>query len=187
MIWKNYSHLEGTHAFLSPSRHYWLNHSSERLVETYKNYKRASLGTRYHNLASSLIKLAVRLPNTSAPLNSFVNDAIGFKMASEVILFYSIRCYGTVDAISFTSGVLRIHDLKTGKSSGSMDQLLIYAGLFCLNYELDILKELHEVHLRVYHDGETIEFSPSPQDMVDVVSKIVEADLIIKRADESIL
>lgn len=80
MIWKDYLHLKNTHAFLSPSRHYWLNYSPEKLIQTYKNHKKVTLGTKYHDLASRLITLAVRLPNTAASFNSFVNDAIGYKM-----------------------------------------------------------------------------------------------------------
>ena len=179
MIWKNYSHLEGHHAFLSPSKHYWLNHSREKLINTYLNHKKISLGTQYHALAARLIKLAVRLPNTEASFNGFVNDAIGFKMAPEVILYHSPHCYGTADAISFTDGMLRVHDLKTGVSSGSINQLLIYAALFCLDYSLDI-RELKEIHLRIYHNGEIIEFLPSPEAVFDIASKIVEAEKIIE-------
>ena len=89
MNWKNYSHLEGTHAFLSPSKHYWLNYEPEKLVSSYKNFKKISLGTKYHKLAADLITLAIRLPNTAATFNSFVNDAIGFRMQAEVVLFHS--------------------------------------------------------------------------------------------------
>lgn len=186
MIWKNYSHLEGTHAFLSPSRYHWLNYSPERLVEAYKNHMRVGLGTRYHTLAAELIRLAVRLPNTAAPINSFVNDAIGFRMTPEVLLYYSMRCYGMADAISYSSGILRIHDLKTGSDSGSISQLLIYAGLFCLDYGINITKDLSQTCLRIYHT-EVIEYMPTNKDMVDIVSKIIEADRIIKLTDESIM
>ena len=179
MLWKDYSHLRGLHAFLSPSKYHWLNYDSDKLVSSYRNYRKVSLGTQYHALAEQLIKLAVRLPNTGASLNAFVNDAIGFRMASEVLLYYSARCFGTADAISFDNGVLRIHDLKTGVSQGSMNQLLVYAGLFCLDYKMEA-KELEEVYLRIYHDGETIEFSPSPEDVFDVVYRIKEADKIIE-------
>ncbi len=179
MIWKQYSHLENTHAFLSPSKHYWLSYSPEKLVSSYHNHKKISLGTQYHKLAAKLITLAVRLPNTSATLNSFVNDAIGFKMKAEVVLFYSYNCYGTVDAISFSNDVLRIHDLKTGRTPGAINQLLIYAGLFVLNYGIDS-REIQETHLRIYQNEEVLEFSPSVSDIADVVSGIEEADKIIE-------
>ena len=184
MIWKNYSYLEGTHAFLSPSRYHWLNYPPEKLVERYKNHKRISLGTKYHALAAQLIKLAVRLPNTSASLNSFVNDAIGFKMDPEILLYYSVNCYGTADAISFNDGILRIHDLKTGTSPASMSQPLIYAGLFCLDYQLKF-KELKEVNLRIYQNEETLEYEPDISDVFDIAKKIVESDNIIKEAEKA--
>ena len=182
MNWKSYSYLENTHAFLSPSKHYWLNYTPEKLVATYENHKKVALGTQYHALAAELISLAVRLPNTAATFNSFVNDAIGFKMKAEVLLFYSENCYGTADAISFYDGVLRIHDLKTGRSPGSMNQLLIYAGLFCLDYILEA-RELYEIHLRLYQNEEIVELSPSVEDILDIVTRIEQAEKIIENVD----
>ena len=52
----------------------------------------------------------------------------------EQALYYSDNCFGTADAISFKKNFLRIHDLKTGVTPGSMKQLLIYASMFCLEY-----------------------------------------------------
>lgn len=183
MIWKDYSHLKNTHAFLSPSKHYWLNYSEDKIVSTYKNFKKISLGTEYHEIASRLIKLAIRLPNTAASFNSFVNDAIGYKMESEVLLYYSPNCYGTADAISFSNGILRIHDLKTGSAPASVDQVLIYAALFCLDYGVDP-KELQRVELRIYQNSEVTEFFPLPEEVFRVVSAIVKADKIIKTIEE---
>lgn len=188
MNWKDYSHLKNTHAFLSPSRHYWLNYTPEKLIQHYENFKKIALGTQYHALAAELINLAVRLPNTAATFNSFVNDAIGFKMKSEVILYYTDNCYGTADAISFFDGILRIHDLKTGKAPSSMNQLLIYAGLFCLDYDIEP-REIKEIWLRLYQNEEVVEFSPTVKDVFDVVSRIQEADKIIQNlnAEKGIL
>lgn len=182
MNWKSYSYLENTHSFLSPSKHHWLNYTPEKLVSTYENYKKIALGTQYHALAAELITLAVRLPNTSASFNSFVNDAIGFKMKAEVLLFFSNNCYGTADAISFSNGVLRIHDLKTGQSPGSMNQLLIYAGLFCLDYAIEA-REMEEAHLRLYQNEEITQFSPTTEAIFDVVARIEEAERIIESLD----
>jgi hypothetical protein len=185
MIWKDYSHLKGSHSFLSPSKHYWLNYSSEKLESSYENHKKIVLGTQYHELASDLIRLAVRLPNNTGSFNSFVNDAIGWKMEPEVLLFYSRNCYGTTDAISFNDGVLRIHDLKTGVSPGSIDQLLIYAGLFYLDYKID-QKELKEIILRIYNLKGVTEFFPDPTHVSDVAAKIVRADKIIDQMSKSV-
>lgn len=182
MIWKEYSHLNGTHAFLSPSKHYWLNYSPDKLASSYQNHRKAVLGTQFHILAEMLINMAVRLPNTAATFNSFVNDAIGFKMTPEVTLYYSPNCYGTADAISYTNGVLRIHDLKTGTAPGSMNQLLVYAALFCLDYGVEP-GELVEIHLRLYQSEDVLDYSPTPKEVFDVVKKIVDSDRIIKQID----
>lgn len=183
MNWKNYSHLSGTHAFLSPSRYHWINYSPEKLVASYENYKRVAMGTRYHALAADLIRLAVRLPSTGASFNSFVNDAIGFKMSPEVLLFYSANCYGTADAISFYDGVLRIHDLKTGTSPASINQLMVYAALFCLDYSVD-RRELGFMELRIYQNEEVVKYVPSIEEVFDVVDRIMTADRIIKDLEE---
>jgi hypothetical protein len=185
MEWKNYSHLSGSHAFLSPSRHHWLNYTNEKLILTYRNHRKAALGTKYHALASDLINLAVRLPSTPASLNSFVNDAIGFKMSSEVLLYYSPNSYGTVDAISFYDGVLRIHDLKTGVTPGSMNQLMIYAALFCLDYSLRP-DEITTIVLRIYQEGEIIEYEPTVEEVFDVTRKLIEADKILKSIEAGV-
>jgi hypothetical protein len=180
MIWKNYSHLSGSHAFLSPSKHSWLNYSPEKLAASYENYKKIALGTQYHKVAAELIRLAIRLPNTAASLNAFVNDAIGFKMSSEVVLYHSVHCYGTADAIAFNDGVLRIHDLKTGVSPASINQVLVYAGLFCLDYELEP-KELNQTELRIYQNEEIVSFSPTTKEVFDIVFRIAEANDVIER------
>lgn len=186
MNWKSYSHLKNSHAFLSPSKYHWLHYDESKLVTTYRNFKKISLGSQYHDIASRLIKLAIRLPPNGATLNSFVNDAIGYKMESEMVLYYSPNCYGTADAISFRDGVLRIHDLKTGSSNASMDQLMIYAALFVLDYAVSN-KELKETVLRIYQNDEIIEFNPSTKDVFTVVSIIIRADKIINQLEKTIL
>ena len=183
---KDYSHLQGSHSFLSPSKYYWLRYSEDKLKTTYENYKKAALGTRYHALAAKIIELSVRQPNTSASFNSFVNDAIGFRMTPEIIVYYSPNCYGTADAISFNDGILRIHDLKTGITQASIDQLMIYAGLFVLDYSVD-KRELKETVLRIYQNGEITEYYPSVEEVFEVVDKIITADKIIHNIENGAL
>jgi hypothetical protein len=183
MIWKNYSHLRDSHAFLSPSKYHWLRYDETKLTDRYKKHSATILGTRYHKLAEELILLAVRLPDIPVAINMFVNDAIGFNMNPEVILYYSPNCYGTADAISWENGTLRVHDLKTGTSSASMDQLMVYAALFCLDYKVKS-SELFETHLRIYQGEEIIVFDPTSREIFDVVKKIIEADKIINRIKE---
>jgi len=178
MIWKDYSQLRAKHAFLSPSRYAWLNYDTEKLVRTYKNQERVRLGTQYHKLAEDLIRLAVRVKDTEASFNAFVNDAIGYRMEPEAVLFYSRNCFGTADAISYdeSAGRLRIHDLKTGVSPGSIHQLMIYAGLFVLDY--DVVPA--EVILRIYQSSEVVEHIPTTEAVKGVADQIIAADRIIE-------
>ena len=39
MNFNEHSHLEGLHAFLSPSRYHWINYSDEKLDATYTTAK----------------------------------------------------------------------------------------------------------------------------------------------------
>ena len=183
MLWKSYSHLRDSHAFLSPSKYHWLRYDEIKLIERYKKHSASVLGTRYHKVAEELIRLAIRLPDIPVAINMFVNDAIGFGMNPEVILYYSLNCYGTVDAIIWENGTLRIHDLKTGNSSVSMDQLMVYAALFCLDYKVEP-RDLLKTHLRIYQGEEIIIFEPSSREVFDVVKRIIEADKVIKRIEE---
>lgn len=181
MIWKDYSSKQNTHAFLSASRYHWLRYSPDKLETVYKNHLRTKLGTEYHKLAADLIRLAIRLSNSSASFNSFVNDAIGFKMVPEQVLYYSENCYGTADAIGYYNGVLRIHDLKTGLIPGSMDQVLIYAALFCLDYK----ETPSEIVLRIYQNEEILEYEPTIDDVNDVMERIIVSDKIIEKIKQS--
>lgn len=181
MIWQNHSNRRGGHAILSPSQYSWVNYTKERLEEVYHTKKAAALGTRLHNLAAELITLAIRLPETTATLNMFVNDAIRYKMEPELVLFYSEYCFGTADAISFRDNVLRISDLKTGVTPASMTQLEIYAALFCLEYDKnpnDIV-----IELRIYQNDAMQEFRPSGDSILRIMSTIVEFDKYLSLLD----
>ena len=136
MRWNDHSNhiAEGSHAFLGASKYGWLNYSDDRLIEAYKTYDAATRGTILHEFAKTCIELNQKLPKSNKTLNMYVNDAIGFKMQPEQILYYSDNCFGTADAISFDEkkGFLRIHDLKTGlKTPAKLNQLEIYAALCC--------------------------------------------------------
>ena len=132
MIFNTHRNLEGLHAPFSASQSAWLRYDDDKAVETYLNKKAAERGTKLHQWAKDTIDLGIKQPRSKKTLYAYVNDAIGFKMDTEVVLFYSERFFGTADAISFRNNVLRIHDLKTGKRPVHMDQLEVYAALFCL-------------------------------------------------------
>ena len=127
-----HSNLEGLHAPFSASQSSWLRYSDEKAIEVYTNKKAAEMGTRFHQWAKDTIDLGIKQPRSKKTIYAYVNDAIGFKMSTEVVLYYSDRFFGTADSICFRNGMLRIHDLKTGKTPVHMEQLEVYAALFCL-------------------------------------------------------
>lgn len=174
MIFRKHSELEGLHSFLSASNYHWINYDEEKLEERYRNELAKTKGTILHNFASQCILLGEKLPDKEKTLNMFVNDAIGFKMESEQILYYSEFAFGTADAISFRNNMLRIHDLKTGKEPASIKQLLVYAAYFCLEYnyrpsEIDI-------EVRIYQNDEVIVHVPTVDEIVPIMDKIVTFD-----------
>ena len=124
MIFNRHDKLEGLHAFLSASNYHWINYSEEKVEETYSKWRAAQKGTKLHAFAADCIRLGQKLPRSKQTLNMYVNDAIGFKMTPEQILYYSPNCFGTADAIIFRNDFLRIHDLKTGETPAKMEQLM---------------------------------------------------------------
>lgn len=174
MNWNNHSALRGQHAFLSASKYHWVNYDAEKLESVYLNWMAIQRGTQLHDLAAQLIDLRQKLPRSRKTLNLYVNDGIGFKMKTEQPLFYSNNCFGTADSICFRNNVLRIHDLKTGKTIASMRQLEVYAALFCLEYAEhpnDI-----DIELRVYQQDEVIVHNPEPEDILYIMEKIKDFD-----------
>lgn len=179
MNFKDHSKLEGQHAFLSASNYHWLNYSSEKLQQVYLAAKAKEKGTRLHSFAKEAIELGVKLPRAEKTLNLYVNDAIGFKMTPEQILYYSDNAFGTADAISFRKELLRIHDLKTGESKASMAQLEIYQALFCLEYRINP-RDIHS-ELRIYQSNMIQAYSPDPNRIIEIMDTIVEFDKIIEQ------
>ena len=182
MNFVKHSELEGLHAAFSPSQPSWLRYDDDKAIEVYSNKKAADMGTKYHAWAKETIDLGIKQPRSQKTLYAYVNDAIGFKMSTEVVLFYSRRFFGTADAISFRKGVLRIHDLKTGKIPAHMTQLEIYAALFCLEYKVkpgDIKMEL-----RIYQNDEILYHNPTAEDIVPIMDKIVHLNKLLEKIDD---
>lgn len=169
--------LEGKHAFLSASKYHWINYDTDRLISAYNNFKAKERGTRLHEFACEAIKLGVKLSNGKRTLNRYVNDAIGFGMTPELILYYSDNCFGTADAISFDGETLRIHDLKTGQVPASFRQLEIYTALFCLEY--DVNPSEIDIYLRIYQSDEVLEETPELDDILAIMETIIEFDRIL--------
>ena len=177
MEFNRHFNLEGTHAFLGASKYHWINYDEEKLASTYKKHLATMKGTELHEFAATCIKLGQKLPKSQKTLNMFVNDAIGFKMTPEQVLYYSDNCFGTADAIVFRNNLLRIHDLKTGVMPAHMEQLMIYAALFCLEYRIrpgDI-----QIELRIYQSNEIVIMNPTAEDIGPIMDKIVTFDKVI--------
>lgn len=181
MNFNEHSDLDGCHAFLGASQYHWINYDEEKLVETYLKRMAVLKGTRLHNFAKECIELGERLPKSQKTLNMYVNDAIGFRMKPEQVLYYSPNCFGTADAISFAEKkrFLRIHDLKTGVTPASMKQLHIYTSLFCLEY--DVNPNDIEIELRIYQNNEITVDHPYKEDILYIMDKIKKFDDRITR------
>jgi hypothetical protein len=177
MNFNKHSNLKGQHAFLGASKYYWINYSEAKLMESYANYLAIQKGTTLHAFAAQCILLDQKLPRSRKTLNMYVNDAIGYKMTPEQILYYSENCFGTADAISFRNGLLRIHDLKTGVTPTHMEQLMIYAALFFLEYQMNP-GEI-ETELRLYQNNEVLVHNPTADDILPIIDKIRIFDKII--------
>ena len=172
-----HSNLEGLHATFTASQPSWLNYTDERAIEVFNNKQAAEYGTRLHDWAKRTIDLGIKQAKTKKTLNLFVNDAIGFKMSTEVVLYYSDYFFGTADAICFRDNVLRIHDLKTGKTAVHMEQLLIYAALFCLEYK--VKPESIGCELRIYQNDEILFHNPEPEEIRGIMDKIIHLDKLL--------
>ena len=182
MIFNQHSKLAGLHAPFGPSKASWLRYDDEKATEVYMNKKAAAMGTRLHAWAAETIQLGIKQPKSKKTLYAYVNDAIGYRMETEVVLFYSERFFGTADAICFKSNKLRIHDLKTGKEPASMEQLEVYAALFCLEYRVkpsDI-----EIELRIYQNDEVLYHIPDPEDIAAIMEHIMHLDKLLEKLDK---
>lgn len=174
-----HSDLEGRHAFLGASKYHWINYDEEKVATAYSTFLAKEKGTELHDFAAQCIRLGQKLPRSKKTLNMYVNDAIGFKMTPEQILFYSENCFGTADAISFRDGYLRIHDLKTGAIPAHMEQLMIYAALFCLEYRID--PSTITIELRIYQSDDILPYIPSSEEIKAIMQKIISFDKVITK------
>lgn len=213
MLWNDHSKLiKGQHAFLGGSKFSWLNYSEEDLEVAWKRQYAQKIGTVLHELASKLIDNRIKITNKDRNmvllylidneipksvidmidirqimnnLIPYITDGIGFRMKSEQPLVYSENIYGTADAIVFDERkqILRIHDYKSGTTPAHLEQLEIYAALFCLEYRFkpgDINFEL-----RIYQDGDQLIGNPKASDILPTMDKIVTFDKIIESFKEA--
>lgn len=184
MFFNRHTNLEGLHAPFGASKSSWLRYSDEKIIEVYNNLQAAEMGTKLHEWAKQTIDLGIKQSRSKKTIYSYVNDAIGFNMSTEVVLFYSENFFGTADAISFRNNFLRIHDLKTGRRPVHMEQLEIYAALFCLEYKVkpgDIRMEL-----RIYQNDEILVHEPTAEDILPIMDKIVHVNKMLEKIERGV-
>lgn len=205
MIFNEHKELEGKHAFLGASQWRWLNWNDETLVQRYYSQYAQTIGTVIHNLAHDCICNGMKLNksdkhvidmymyqnfipknvyNSELILNNlinFVNDAIGFHMRSEVVLYYSKNAFGTTDAIGYNEKekTLRIHDLKNGETPGHIEQPMVYAAYFCLEYKMAPTSMAH-IYLRLYQNGEYVEVEADPMQIENIMKLTKSRDAQIE-------
>lgn len=186
MSFKQPYEIRNKHAFFAPSKHTWLRWDTEKIITAWNNAQAAQLGTELHEHAEKCIKYGTKLLDKKTTLGMYVNDAIEYKMDTEVPLYYGDLCFGHADALCFRRKKLRIFDLKTGLvTAGSMDQLLIYAALFCFNRP-ELIKndwvftgietdpKTISFDLRIYQFDQAICYEPTGEEIEEIMNIIID-------------
>ena len=173
--------LVGQHAFLGASKYAWINYDDDKLAQAYINSLAVQRGTELHDFAATCIRLKQPLPRIRKTLNMYVNDALRYMLTPEQPLYFSRNCFGTADGISFDEKkkFLRIHDLKTGATPAHMEQLQIYAALFCLEYHKR--PEQFGMELRIYQNDEIQICLPDSKDIEKIMTTIIRFDEKIEK------
>lgn len=188
MIWKDHSKdvKRGDHAFMGGSNSSWLRYDRQKLVTSFFNAQAKIEGTEKHDFAAKDIefgkKYGFKRPKTKNTYYMYVNDAIGFRMETEKLLYYSEYAYGWADTIGMEEQkhILRIHDLKTGVTQAHMEQLMIYAALWCLDYQQK--PGDWDIKLRIYQNNEIDEYDPSATEILTIMDQIITNTKILRKA-----
>lgn len=159
-------------------------------IETYMYCKYMYLNEKLevNDYAKKLIANLKTLPKeVFEAVRDYINHGVGFKMNVEQGLQYSEYCFGHADTICFRDNVLRIHDLKTGANPAHMEQLKVYAALFCLEYEIH--PRSITIILRLYQwDGieqliintESEEY----EELIAIMDRIIATEKIAREIDK---
>lgn len=182
MRFNNHSNLLGKHAFLSPSSYHWINYTDEHLETRFKTAMAAMRGTELHEYAHTAIRLGIKQAANKSTLSMYINDAIGFRLTPEQTLVYSENCFGTADTIGFRRNTLRIHDLKNGKVPAHIEQLEVYAALFCLEYRMKPFEI--NILLRIYQNDAVEEYATDKDAVTHIMAKIISFDKRLKELKE---
>lgn len=150
-----------------------LNSIDEFIFKQYYNPESDTISTEGRRMLKALKYVDPLVFDT---IKSYVNDAIGFKMFPEVVVYYSDSFFGTADALIFKDNFLRIHDLKTGSTPPHMEQLLGYAAYFCLEYRINPMNI--ETELRIYQNNDILIANPAGADIRPLMDRTIEFDKI---------
>lgn len=182
MNFNNHYNLQGTHAPFGASKPSWIRYTDDKAFEYYQNLTAAERGTKLHEFAAEAINLGIKLKDNKTTLSMYVNDAIGFGMTPEQVLYYSDLFYGTADSICFRKNFLRIHDLKTGVTTPHHEQLEIYVAYFCLEYKVkpcDI-----DIELRIYQNDQKDIWTPTTDQITTIMDKVIHLNRMLAKVQE---
>ena len=134
-----------------------------------------------------LKRMVKQYPEMLDTIRAYVNDAIGYKMYTEVVLYYTQDFFGTADTLIFNEKerLLRIHDLKTGVSVAHIEQLMGYAALFCLEQHIDPLSISYE--LCIYQGNDILVATPDGSDVKTFVDQYIAFDKAISNFEGGLL
>lgn len=203
MRFNDHYDLKGKHAILGASKYQWLNYDDERFSGYCKGYFAQTIGTVLHEFAAKRIRMRLRLhkgdrdsvlfylmdhgiPKYAIDMDlifpnlmMYINDGIGFEMSPEVTLKYSDNCFGTTDCVMFDERkrVLRISDYKSGSVPASMNQLLIYDAMFCLEYGLR--PDKITVVNSIYQNMDILTEEPDAETVKAVMDLVVSRNRVI--------
>jgi len=188
-LYSQYAAIVGTTIHEYAAMQITLKHrvtSKSQLISGIENY----IYQKYYDekkgeLATVAVPILMIAPQTIDivydTIKNYINDGIGFRMIPEQVLMFSEEFFGTADTIVFWDNTLRIHDLKTGVS-GEMEQLEIYAALFCLEYDVKPMDI--QMELRLYKQNEVLIHKPTVEDIVPIMDIIVSDAKMIKETKE---
>lgn len=151
-------------------------------VENYifTKYRCGDPASKTRSYGMTLLKRIGSLPKeVFETAKMYVNDGIEYAMTVEQPLCYSEFIFGTADTICFRDNALRIHDYKSGAHPASMDQLLIYAGLFFLEYAI----KPRDVHtdLCIYQSAEIVHHEPEVDELNEIMDIIITTNRLAEK------
>jgi len=136
-------------------------------------------------LGRTLLQNMKYIPNeVYGTLKAYINDSIAYFMVPEEcegVTDYSKDFFGTCDALYFESKskTLRIFDLKTGSRPAKIEQVFIYAALYCLRNKVDPYDISFD--LRVYQNEEVIIADQNPDLVRQFMDTIIRFDAMVRK------